>query len=77
MKILIEKEQQEELERERDKRLLNLVSYALNDGLRTFPVRHSKGLFKLVADYAEIATLLDNTTLVYEPPELQGYLNEP
>ena len=77
MKILIDKEQQSELERERDKRLLNLVSYCLNDGLRVFPTRHAKGLYKLVAEYAETATLLDNTTIVYEPPELQGYLNEP
>ena len=42
MKLPVEKEFRHDLEIERDKRLMRIVAYAMNDGLRTFPVNHAR-----------------------------------
>ena len=67
MKFGIEKEQRLELEHERDRRLMKVVAYAMNDGLKTFPANHAKGLHKVVAEYGEICALLDGTHEIFHP----------
>ena len=75
MKLPVEKDQKTDLEQERDRRLMRLVAYAMNDGLKAFPVNHAKGLHKMVAEYMEICALLDSTYVVYHPT-IDG-MNEP
>ena len=75
MKLPVEKEFRHDLEIERDKRLMRVVAYAMNDGLRTFPVNHARGLHKVVADYMESCALLEATTEIFRP-NIDEY-NEP
>lgn len=75
MKIPVEKEFRHDIELERDKRLMRIVSYAMNDGLKTFPVSHARGLHKVVADYMETCSLLEATTEIFRP-SLEEF-NEP
>lgn len=75
MKFPVEKEQLTELEQERDRRLMKIVSYCMNDGLKTFPVQHARGLHKVVAEYAEVCAILEASYVVYHP-SIDGF-NEP
>ena len=75
MKLPVDKEVRNDLEIERDRRLMRVVAYAMNDGLKTFPVNHARGLHKVVADYMETCALLEATYIVFQP-NLDGF-NEP
>ena len=77
MKIFIDKDQREIFEKERERKLMKLVGYCMNEGLRHFPMNHAKGIHKLATEYCEICALLENTSVEFEPVELTGYLNEP
>ena len=66
MKLPVTKAYRDDIENERDRKLMKIVSIAMHDGLRHTPVMHAKSLHKIVAEYMEICAILDHTYLVYE-----------
>jgi hypothetical protein len=67
MKFAITKAQHDELLLDQEKRIMRIVSIAMNDSLKHTPATHARSIMKVALEYAEICALLENTYAKYEP----------
>ena len=67
MRFALTKHDKEELELDRDRRLMSLAGILMSGSLKATPMIHAKALAKSLADYTEICALLDASYITYEP----------